>query len=149
GGESPAELTEAVARLAELESRFREAMDDDFNTAQAIGHLFEGVRALNRLLAADQPALAGAIAEGRETLLRLGGVLGLFTSVPAEWLARQAGRRLAESGLDAAAIEALIAERQTARKNRDFKRADEIREILAAQGVLLLDGPEGTSWKLK
>jgi len=149
GGEVPTELAEAVAKLAELEERFREAMDDDFNTAQAIGHLFEGVRALNRLLAADNQALQGAITTGRETLLRLGGVLGLFGSVPAEWLARQARRGLAESGLDEAGIEALIAERQAARKNRDFKRADQIRDELAAKGVLLLDGPEGTAWKLK
>jgi len=149
GGAVPAELNEAVAKLAELEERFREAMDDDFNTAQAIGHLFEGVRALNRLLAADSPALAAAIAGGRETLLRLGGVLGLFSSVPAEWLARQGERRLAESGLDAAAIEALIDERLNARKNRDFARADQIRDELAAQGVQLLDSPQGTTWKMK
>ncbi|TLM67647.1 MAG: cysteine--tRNA ligase [Deltaproteobacteria bacterium] len=148
-GAVPAELAEAVGRLAELDSRFREAMDDDFNTAQAIGHLFEGVRALNRLLAADSPDLAGTIAAGRETLLRLGEVLGLFRSVPADWLNRQAQRRLAASGLDAAAIEALINERQAARKERNFKRADEIRDILVEKGVLLLDGPEGTSWKLK
>ncbi len=149
GGAVPAELADAAAKLAEMEERFREAMDDDFNTAQAIGHLFEGVRALNRLLAADNQVLQGVIAAGRATLLRLGGVLGLFSSVPAAWLARQARRGLAESGLDEAAIEALIAERQAARKNRDFKRADQIRDELAAKGVLLLDGPEGTAWKLK
>ena len=105
--------------------------------------------ALNRLLAADSPALAATITGGRETLLRLGGVLGLFTSSPADWLSRQAQRRLAESGLDAAAIEALIAERLAARKNRDFARADQIRDALAVQGVQLLDSAQGTSWKLK
>jgi cysteinyl-tRNA synthetase len=149
GGAVPAELSEAVARLEELEERFREAMDDDFNTAQAIGHLFEGVRALNRLLAADQPALAGVIAAGGATVHRLGGVLGLFASVPAEWLARQAQRRLQESGLDAVVIEGLIEERLAARKNRDFARADQIRDELAAKGVQLLDSAQGTSWKLK
>jgi len=149
GGAVPAELNEAVARLEELEERFREAMDDDFNTAQAIGHLFEGVRALNRLLAADHAALHGVIADGRATLLRLGGVLGLFHSVPAEWLNRQIRRRLTESGLDEAVIAARIAERLAARKERNFARADQIRDELAAQGVLLLDGPEGTGWKLK
>jgi cysteinyl-tRNA synthetase len=149
GGAVPAELSEAVARLEELEERFREAMDDDFNTAQAIGHLFEGVRALNRLLAADHAALHGVIADGRATLLRLGGVLGLFHSVPAEWLNRQIRRRLTESGLDEAVIAARIAERLAARKERNFARADQIRDELAAQGVLLLDGPEGTGWKLK
>jgi cysteinyl-tRNA synthetase len=148
-GEIPAELAEAAAKLDELDARFREAMDDDFNSAQAIGHLFEGVRALNRLLAADQPALTGAIAAGRETLLRLGGVLGLFVSVPAEWLARQAQRRLQESGLDATIIEGLIEERLAARKNRDFARADQIRDELAAKGVQLLDSAQGTTWKLK
>jgi cysteinyl-tRNA synthetase len=148
-GDIPAELADAVTRLDELESRFCEAMDDDFNTAQAIGHLFEGVRALNRLLAVENPALQGAIAEGRANLLRLGGVLGLFGSDPADWLARQAQRRLAASGLDATVIEGLIAERQAARKERNFARADQIRDELAAQGVLLLDGPAGTDWKLK
>ena len=149
GGVIPGELAEAAAKLDELEARFREAMDDDFNTAQAIGHLFDGVRALNRLLAADSPALAGAIMAGRDTLLRLGGVLGLFGSVPAEWLARQGEKRLAESGLDAAVIEGLIAERLAARKNRDFARADQIRDELAAKGVQLLDSAQGTTWKIK
>jgi cysteinyl-tRNA synthetase len=149
GGAVPGELAEAVAKLAELEARFAEAMDDDFNTAQAIGHLFDGVRALNRLLAAGTPAVHAAIAAGRETLLRLGGVLGLFASVPAEWLARQGERRLAASGLDAAVIERLIDERLAARKNRDFARADQIRDELAEQGVQLLDSPQGTTWKMK
>jgi cysteinyl-tRNA synthetase len=149
GAPLPAELQEAAAKLDELEQRFREAMDDDFNTAQAIGHLFEGVRALNRLLSAADPATHAAIAAGRATLLRLGEVLGLFGSAPADWLARQAGRRLQESGLDAAAIEVLIAERQAARKNRDFARADQVRDELAAKGVELLDSRDGTTWKVK
>ena len=148
-GDIPAELADAVAKLGELEERFREAMDDDFNTAQAIGHLFEGVRALNRLLAAADPAVQPAIADGCATLVRLGGTLGLFASQPAAWLERQAQRRLQQSGLDGKAIEALIAERQQARKERNFARADQIRDDLAAQGVLLLDGPEGTGWKVK
>ncbi len=76
-------------------------------------------------------------------------MLGLFGSVPAEWLARQTRRRLAESGLDETIIEALIAERLAARKERNFARADQIRDELAAQGVELLDAREGTSWKVK
>ncbi len=143
GGAVPADLVEAVAKLAELDERFREAMDDDFNTAQAIGHLFDGVRAMNRLLAADSPALSGAVAAGRATLLRLGGVLGLFASVPADWLACQARRRLAESGLDEAVIAARIAERLAARKERNFARADQIRDELAAQGIRTARRPGG------
>jgi cysteinyl-tRNA synthetase len=152
-GTVPVGLQDAAARLAELEGRFREAMDDDFNTAQAIGHLFEGVRALNRLLAegdaSGNPAVRAAIAAGHASLIRLGRVLGLFASVPADWLAAQAQRRLAGSTLDAAAITALIAERQAARKNRDFARADQIRDELVAQGIELLDSKDGTSWKVK
>jgi cysteinyl-tRNA synthetase len=152
-GAVPVALQDAVARLAELEGRFREAMDDDFNTAQAIGHLFDGVRALNRLLAAGEatgtPGVRAAIVAGHASLLRLGGVLGLFASVPADWLAAQGQRRLAGSGLDEAAIAALIAERQAARSNRDFARADQIRDHLAAQGIELLDSKDGTSWKAK
>ena len=152
-GTLPVELQDAAARLADLEGRFREAMDDDFNTAQAIGHLFEGVRALNRLLAegdaAGNPAVRAAIAAGHASLIRLGAVLGLFGSVPAVWLAAQAQRRLLASGLDETAIAALIAERQAARKNRDFARADQIRDQLAAQGIELLDSKDGTSWKVK
>jgi cysteinyl-tRNA synthetase len=93
--------------------------------------------------------LCRVIAEGRATLLRLGGVLGLFRSEPAEWLSRQAERRLESSGLDVAAIEALLAERREARKNRDFKRSDQIRDQLAEQGIELLDSRDGTTWKVK
>jgi cysteinyl-tRNA synthetase len=56
---------------------------------------------------------------------------------------------LAETGLSETDIEALIAERREARTNRDFARSDQIRDELAAKGVLLLDGPEGTTWKMK
>jgi cysteinyl-tRNA synthetase len=65
------------------------------------------------------------------------------------WLTRSAHEGLADSGLSEADIHALIVERREARANRDFTRADQIRDELAAKGVQLLDGPEGTTWKMK
>jgi len=136
-----------------LDDRFAEAMDDDFNTALAIGHLFEVVRGLNRLAAQGDftscPLSLKVLAEGAAKLKRLGSVLGILGSEPAAWLERQKNAGLAATGLDAAAIEALIAERQQARKERNFARADQIRDDLAAKGIELLDSREGTTWKVK
>ena len=151
-GEIPATLAETVARLTQLEERFRTAMDDDFNTALAIGHMFDAVRAINRILA-EENTLQGRVQEilgqGRDDLLRLGEVLGLFVSEPSAWLARSAQEGLSESGLSAEEIESLIVERREARANKDFARSDQIRDDLTAKGVQLLDGPEGTTWKMK
>lgn len=138
---------------AQLEERFREAMDDDFNTAQALGHLFDAVRTLNRLMAekkwrksADKVAAVRAL---HDTILRLGGVLGLFVSDPAAWLTRRNLSGLEELGLSVAEVEARIAERLQARADKEFARADQIRDALAAQGVQLLDSPQGTAWKVE
>ena len=151
-GAVPESLAEPVARLTQLEERFRAAMDDDFNTALAIGHMFDAVRAINRILA-EVNTLQGRLQEilgrGRDDLLRLGDVLGLFVSEPSAWLARSAQEGLSESGLSAEEIERLIVERREARANKDFARSDQIRDDLAAKGVQLLDGPEGTTWKMK
>ena len=151
-GAVPESLAEPVARLTQLEERFRAAMDDDFNTALAIGHMFDAVRAINRILAEEntlQGRLQEILGRGRDDLLRLGEVLGLFVSEPSAWLARSAQEGLSESGLSAKEIESLILERREARANKDFARSDQIRDDLAAKGIQLLDGPEGTTWKMK
>ena len=151
-GAVPELLAEPVARLTQLEERFRAAMDDDFNTALAIGHMFDAVRAINRILAEEntlQGRLQEILGRGRDDLLRLGEVLGLFVSEPSAWLARSAREGLSESGLSAEEIERLIVERRDARANKDFARSDQIRDDLAAKGIQLLDGPEGTTWKMK
>ncbi len=138
---------------ARLERAFREAMDDDFNTAQAIGHLFDGVRAVNRLLGekkfrkkADKVA---AVRDLHATILKLGGVLGLFGSEPSAWLKKRNLAGLAELGLGEEEVRQRIAERLQARQDKDFARADQIRDELAARGVELLDTPQGTTWKVK
>jgi len=137
-GAVPESLAEPVARLTQLEERFRAAMDDDFNTALAIGHMFDAVRAINRILA-EENTLKGRLQEilgrGRDDLLRLGEVLGLFVSEPSAWLARSAQEGLSESGLSAEEIESLILERREARANKDFARSDQMRDDLAAKGI--------------
>ena len=109
---------------------FKAAMDDDFGTPEAVAVLFELASEVNR---SRSPELAG--------LLRaLGGCLGLLQAEPDVFL--QAGAQLAP-----AVIEALIAQRAQAKKDRDFAAADAIRQQLLAQGVVLKDTAAGTSWE--
>jgi cysteinyl-tRNA synthetase len=138
---------------AQLERQFREAMNDDFNTAQAIGHLFEGARAINRLTGekkfrkhADKVA---TVRELQAKILELGEVLGLFGSDAANWLHQLNLRGLKQLGLAEQEVEDLIAQRLQARKDKDFALADKLRDDLSAKGVELLDSPTGTSWRIK
>jgi len=132
--------------------RFREALDDDFNTALAIGNLFDLVRSINRVLAetGGRSGLAGELlATARGNITEIGRVLGLFTSDPALYLEGIKGRKVADLAIVPEEIERLVAERTAARKARDFARSDEIRDDLLARGIELLDGPQGTIWKVK
>ena len=141
--ESQAESSEG----AELEAKFREAMDDDFNTAQAIAHLFEGVRTLNRLITnqevcQNRPIWSPKCVICTRTILRLGQeVLGLFESEAAVWLEKVKMAGLAQLNITAEEIEAQIQARLQARQEKDFAKSDEIRDALAARGIELLDSP--------
>jgi cysteinyl-tRNA synthetase len=147
---------EAVKELSEkaeiFPTQFRDAMDDDFNTALALANVFDLVRGVNRLLAdglAGTDEAGRALAAARAGIDELGGVLGLFTTEPAAFFARITGRKMAELAIAPEEIEQLIEERAAARKQKDFKRGDEIRDMLLGRGIILLDGPQGTSWKVK
>ena len=130
---------------------FKEAMDDDFNTALALGNVFDMVRRVNRLLAeggGSTGATRQILTEAKKCITKLGAVLGVFTSEPAAYLDRIKERKVADLTISSAEIEHLLTERSAARNIRDFKRSDEIRELLLARGVELLDGPQGTTWKV-
>jgi cysteinyl-tRNA synthetase len=114
-------------------SRFRTAMDDDFNTPEAMAVLFDLSAEANR---SGDAAVAGE-------LRALAGVLGLLERSPEDFLK---GRAQA-GGLDDAQIEALIAQRVAAKKARDFATADRVRDELKQQGVILEDSAAGTTWR--
>ncbi len=135
-----------------LPVRFTDAMDDDFNTAQAIGHIFDLVRCINRSLDEGGGRSGAGLAlfsRVRDKMREVGKVLGVFISEPAAYLERIKTRKLAGLELTPVAIENLIAERAMARKAKDFKRSDEIRDYLLARDIQLLDGAQGTTWKVK
>ena len=132
---------------AEVVLQFRQAMDDDLNTARVIGIIYETVRAINREL--DQRGSLEQVAAWRRALGEIGSVIGIMRVRPSEYLARRRDEHLEEAALTAAQIEALIAERQAARKSKDFKRADEIRQELKAKGVVLEDSAGVTSWRVE
>ncbi len=122
---------------SEFEKEFNEAMDDDFNTPEALAALFNIAREINRIRDEDQHKAnrLGAL------LKKLGSILGVIQHRPEEFL---------QSGVadeEAAKIEALINERLQARKDKDWGRADEIRDQLHAMGIELEDKAESTIWR--
>jgi cysteinyl-tRNA synthetase len=120
---------------------FREAMDDDFNTPRAIAVLHEVAHELNRVEDRNSPEARRLAA----TLRHLGGILGLLGDDPVRFL--QSGPAAGDGELSAAEIEDLIARRTRARKERNFQEADRIRALLGERGVVLEDGPAGTTWR--
>jgi len=116
-----------------LDPAFVAAMNDDFNTAEALAAVFDAAREINRRLDRGEDTSRLAAAFGAMCAL-----LGIVQQRPEEWF---------HGDTDARRIERLIAERAEARKKRDFARADTIRDELAAEGIVLEDTPAGTIWR--
>lgn len=133
------DLSVAPAGGEAFEERFRTAMDDDFNTPEAYSVLFDMAREVNRLKADD---LAAANALGA-ALRQLAGVLGLLQQDPEVFL--QGGASADDS--ETAEIEALIKARNDARAAKDWPAADAARNRLTEMGIVLEDGPQGTTWR--
>jgi len=141
-----------LEKTAGFRERFREAMDDDFNTAQVLGHIFDLVRAVNRALAeAGKPskALKAILSRARQVLNEAGEVLGILRTRPDDYLEKARERKIVELGITREEIEALIDERTAARAAKDFARSDRIRDALLERGIVLLDSPQGTKWRIK
>ncbi len=121
--------------------RFQAAMDDDFNTPEALSVLFDAVRELNRAkTSGDAQRAAGLVA----SLRTLGGTLGILQGDPEQFLK---GTAQTQSGISEVDIEGLIAERDEARRNKDWAESDRIRDELQAHGITLEDGTGGTRWR--
>ena len=147
-------LNEAERELLEkaesLPARFLEAMNDDFNTALALGHVFDLVRSINRVVSEESSSAVPRLCmKAKAAIMEVGSVIGIFTSEPSAFIARLKDRKLGGLDIPATEIERLIAERAAARKARDFKRSDEIRDFLLSKRVVLLDSAQGTSWSVK
>jgi len=141
------------AKLAGLAERFRKVMDNDFNTAQAIGLLFDAVKVLNKIIR-TLPAVPcqqdlNLLRNTGITMKELAAIMGLLVEDPIEHTEARQKKLLDKLDLDAESIERLIHERSVARQNKDWGRGDAIRDELLAKGVELKDGPDGTTWKVK
>ncbi len=148
-------LDELPEELSNLDSKFQDAMDDDFNTPRGLALLFDASRAVNRTHTESgkkqeeipEPVLLEKV---RATLLSWArDVFGILNDSASEFLenARRSGAK--SLGVTEKEIERLIEERSEARKAKDFKLADQIRNRLLELGILIEDGPKGSSWRVK
>ncbi|MEA2013837.1 MAG: cysteine--tRNA ligase [Thermodesulfobacteriota bacterium] len=134
-----------------LPDRFKEAMDDDFNTAMAMGYIFDTIRVINGYISKNSAPTRETLFVLNEAKVRIrevGKVLGLFLEDPDEYFEKDKEREARKAGLDVEKVEQLIDERKKARESKDWGRADELRDLLAAKGVVLKDTPQATTWKV-
>jgi cysteinyl-tRNA synthetase len=133
GGPPPWNAT----RARSAQEAFETAMDDDFNSAAAIGHLFELARDINRMR--EEGGSEGDVSECQAALVSLSGVLGIDLLAPSQ------GRQ--DNTESAALIDLLLEVRQSLRAARQFELSDTIRDRLKDLGIVVEDSPEGSTWR--
>ncbi|PIE59109.1 MAG: cysteine--tRNA ligase [Desulfobulbus propionicus] len=140
-------------KLETFVTRFQYTMDNDFNTAQALGLFFDIIKTLNKIMRAaanginsDECAL---ITAGAASLQMLGQVLGIAQRDPIQVLQEKKQKLLARSELSEEEILSLIEIRNQARKDKDWATSDEVRDRLLAHDIVLKDRPDGTVWDVK
>ena len=141
-----AEDKDLSASVETFKENWVKAMCDDFNTAEALGNLFELTRAINRSIDSNgwTPALDAAL----EEVGQFGKTLGILEYDPNEYLQSHKLEK-ASTGITEEEIEELIQERISARKEKNWTRADEIRDELDSKGIVLEDKADGTIWRVK
>jgi cysteinyl-tRNA synthetase len=139
--------------IESFQSRFEEAMDDDFNTAQALGYFYDLQTQLNSLLSLSKgnptEEIASLLRMGLTYFSNMGWVFGLFRDDPKKYLDQQKKEGLKKLKLSEEEILKFIEERNAARKEKNWKRSDKIRNDLLSKRIILEDSPSGTIWKIK
>ena len=142
-----------IAAIDAIEGRFQQAMDNDFNTAQAQGVLFDLAKIINRLCKSLPAAPAAtdidALDRATRTMKRLAAIMGILNEDTAAFLKARKEKLLAGLEIDEERIIALIKDRYSCRAEKNWARGDEIRDELLAKGIELKDGPDGTTWSVK
>ncbi|MGD0277978.1 MAG: DALR domain-containing protein [Smithella sp.] len=142
-----------TSQFKKLADKFDMAMDDDFNTAQALGHVFDMVRLINNFIVDEKnmPASykAKILAEAKRVFDHFGAVLGVFQCDADYFLVSDRETELRKRGLNIEEIETLISQRQVARSQKDWARADAIRKELGQLDIVLKDSASSTSWMIE
>jgi len=145
--------TDYSDRFKQLIEKFNAAMDDDFNTAQALGHVFDMIRLINNFIVEEKKlpdsAKAGILTGAGKVFEHFGEVLGILQNDADQFFLADRETELRKRGLDLEKIENLVRERQVARSQKDWAGADAIRKELAGLHIVLKDSAEGTSWLIE
>lgn len=141
-----------IGNLNELTEKFDAALDDDFNTAQALGYVFDAVRLVNNFVTEKNKITeekSAILQEAKKTFNHFGAVLGILQDDPDSFFQTDKQMELRKRGLNAEEIESLIRDRQTARAAREWAKADEIRNKLAELHIVLKDSKDKTTWSIE
>jgi len=147
--EKPGASAELEKLLLSFKDKFHNAMNDDFNTASALGFIFELIREVNKFLD-SRPSGQKAkelVTKTGELLAEVGSVMNIFNKTPEEWY--RSLMKVKKIEFSEEELLKKIAERQEARKQKDWATADMIRKTLEEKGVILEDKKDGTTWKVK
>jgi cysteinyl-tRNA synthetase len=154
GFEGPPEITpKDRKKIISLRERFESAMNNDFNTAQALGLLFDTVKVLNKVtrMLQERPSFEDVqlVRLGGSELQELAGLLGVLQQDPEQYVLEKKQQLLNSIKLSEDEIDTLIAKRNNARDEKDWSLSDEVRDELLSHGIELHDGPAGTTWSVK
>lgn len=152
-GQQPLLQQAYMNKLTALKDKFDSALDDDFNTAQALGYVFDAARLINNVSTAEKkmpvPDRQVILEVAAGIFTHFGDVLGIFQSDPENFFDKDRDIEVKKRRLDVEKIKTLISERQKARDEKDWKRADDIRQELASQKITLKDSADQTTWSIE